>query len=98
MWHIFFTHNALPPQYTLFLNSKADTGLLALNHHDPGLHDTKEATVRGDEKLLIQWLLKYTEFPEDPPKYGYDGKLESVTFKDIFSINVTLSKVSDVVL
>lgn len=77
MWHIYFTHNSLPPQYTLYLNSKQETGLLAIHNRERGLHQKGNADAREDEKLMTQWLLKYSDLQQNPVKFGYDGQQEN---------------------
>ena len=62
-------------QYTLLLNTPTE-GLLAINRHEVGLHDSGVDMGRRDP-LCTQWNDNYTLFPADPPKYGYDGVIES---------------------
>ena len=72
MWHICYTHNSQPWQYTVLLNTVQE-GLLAVNRHETGLHDPGGSVT---EPLCERWKNAYSHFPQDPPKFGYDGVLE----------------------
>ena len=71
IWHICFTHYSKPAQYTVLLNTPHE-GLLAVNRHETGLHDSG-GTPR--EPLCVHWKDSYNDFPREPPKYGYDGRV-----------------------
>ncbi len=71
IWHICFTHNSQPAQYTVLLNTPHE-GLLAVNRHEDGLHDSG-GTPR--DPLCVHWKNEYSDFPENPPKFGYRGQL-----------------------
>ena len=73
MWHIFFTHNSHPPQFSVILNSQYE-GLLGVNRHELGLHDRGRRSEPW-EFLLTTWKTKYQHFPEVPERYNYDGNL-----------------------
>ena len=81
MWHIYYTHNSIPPQYTLLLNSVHE-GLLAINRNERGLHDPGEDAGIPKEPLCGRWKRWYIKFPKDPPKIGYDGLEEDKTYED----------------
>jgi hypothetical protein len=72
MWHIFFTNeNSL---YTVMLNS-LDRGLLAVNRHEPGLHDGRSG-IGAREPLLTKWSETFVKFPDKITKIAYDGKID----------------------
>ena len=71
MWHIYYTHSQTPPQFTVILNSQYE-GLLAVNRHELGLHDTGRHREPW-EFILTDWKQKYVDFPQNPVKYNYDG-------------------------
>jgi hypothetical protein len=69
MWHIYFTHHH--KQFTVMLNTLS-SGLLAVNRHEAGLHDSDNA-VGPREKLCTQWSKSFIDFPSDLPFIDYDG-------------------------
>ena len=73
MWHIYFTHNSQPPQFSVILNSQYE-GLLGVNRHELGLHDQGRRSEPW-EFLLTDWKEKFEDFPEEPERYNYDGNL-----------------------
>jgi len=73
MWHIYYTHNASPPQFTVLLNTQYE-GLLAVNRHELGLHDQGRHSEPW-EFLLNNWKDNYTTFPHEPVRYNYDGNI-----------------------
>ncbi len=73
MWHIYFTHFSNPVQYTVMLNTPHE-GLMAVNRHETGLHDSGGVP---REPLCVYWKDSYLDFPEKCPKFGYDGSVEN---------------------
>ncbi len=73
IWHICYTHFSNPTQYTVMLNTPHE-GLLAVNRHETGLHDSGGVP---RELLCVHWKDSYLDFPDNPPRFGYDGNYES---------------------
>ena len=71
MWHIYYSHNSQPPQFTVMANTRED-GYFAINRHEKGLHDTGNG-IAVDKLFAGTWKTKYGVFQKCPNQYDYSG-------------------------
>ena len=75
-WHLHYTHAR--GQYTLLANPPSRHGLLAVNRHEPGLHDGQRGVVGATRPLCDSPAACGVggALPSDPVRVGYNGQVE----------------------
>ena len=72
VWHVYWSWKK--GHYTIYPNLPDHQGLV-INRKTTGLH--KGQADKSKDPLCLHWNRTYIDFPEQPVKIGYDGKVKA---------------------